>query len=432
MLKHRFQPSSGTPSPGKGCPFFIFFLLLPLFSGLIQGCSDETGNDRLAGNEPGLNLNDPNQRPDWMAAPVEEPADPARAMPAADEERQLLIGVIGPESGAEAHFGLQTLDGVQRAAKRFNAAGGIGGKPIEIIHADNQDDLTATETIINDFIQKRVVAIIAAPTGWSTFGPTRLANRSHTLFMAVGSRRRIAHSGDYVFHLALPVEAATGQVIARAASGLTDRHFALVSSSVHVHSLKTASAFKQAIGKQEGRVVLEADLYDSYSGTINIDTVIQALRGSATPFEAVVFTGGAEEGALLAKAMRGAGLRQPLIGGEDLFSETFLKTGAEAVTGTLLYGSFDPKQPYATGDGDTPTNRFSALAHDAFSIIATAIGTSGNTKPSKVRETLLATTGFSGVTGKTRFTEAGEPIKRPFLYRVERNADGLVFTRLMD
>ena len=42
---------------------------------------------------------------------------------ATQDERPLIIGVVGPETGEEASYGISVVDGVLAAAKRFNAQG---------------------------------------------------------------------------------------------------------------------------------------------------------------------------------------------------------------------------------------------------------------------------------------------------------------------
>lgn len=425
------QVRQGTPSARGGCPFRVVVLLAVLFTGLLPGCSDDPGAGRRSDRAREPLLADSAKRPDWMAPPPEPP--PSReAMQAAEVERPLLIGVIGPESGDSAFFGLQVLAGVTQAAQDFNAAGGIGGRPIEVVHLDNQDDPVTTDNMVEQLIQRQALAIIAAPTGWSTFGPTRLANSSHTLFMAVGSRRHIARSGPYVFRFALPDETATEELIGQAVRRFDLKRFALVVSSIHDHALTNGSAFRQAVAKLGGEVVLEADIYDTFSGKANIDAVVQTLKSGSPPPQAVFFAGGAEQGALLAVAMRRAGLGQPLVGSEDLFEDTFLETGGSAVVGTLLFSSYDPAAPVGPGRESLLASRFSALAYDAFTIIAKAVGTSGVSKPSKVRESLLATKDFIGITGPAAFTAEGVPIKRPFVFRVEEQQGRVTFSRLQE
>ena len=364
-----------------------------------------------------------------MAAPTPESdirtRSPEGEPPEVEQERSLIIGVIGPETGEEAHFGLRTLAGVTMAAETFNAKGGIGGKPIKILHFDNQSDLASTESIVQDLIRRRVIAIIAAPTGWSTFAPTRLANASRTIFMAVGTRRQIAHSGSYIFRFALPVKTAVDDLIRHVVEERGHTGFALVTSSLHDHSLTLSAAFKQSVAQHRGTMVTEADSYDSYSGRSDHVGVIRALAKESEAIQAILFSGGDKEGAQLALALRKAGLRQPLIGGEDLFTEGFLEIGGDAVVGSLLFSAYPLDQEVSIRDPIT------ALAFDAFTAIATAIGQAGTTRSSKVTDALL-TTAIEGITGRTRFTDEGETVKRPFLYRVDgnKNREGSVFVRI--
>src|SRR3954454_17271049 len=50
------------------------------------------------------------------------------------------IGFLGALTGDVAMFGKPTLDGMKMAADEINAAGGINGKKIEIVEADDRGD----------------------------------------------------------------------------------------------------------------------------------------------------------------------------------------------------------------------------------------------------------------------------------------------------
>ena len=100
-------------------------------------------------------------------------------------EGPLIIGVVGPETGEEASYGISVVEGVLAAAKRFNAQGGIAGKEIKVLHFDDKSDLAITEQIVKDLIAQKAVAIFAAPTGSSTFAPVHLVNDSKTIFISI-------------------------------------------------------------------------------------------------------------------------------------------------------------------------------------------------------------------------------------------------------
>ena len=348
---------------------------------------------------------------------------------APQEERPLIIGVVGPETGEEASYGISVVEGVLAAAKRFNAQGGIGGKEIKVLHFDDQSDMGLATKIVKDLISQRVIAIIAAPTGSSTFSPIYLVNDAKTLFVSVGSRRHLKATGPFVFRTAVPDDLATEDLIKYAVTELGYVNYALVTSANYEFSLDLSSMFRRALDKYNGIIKVQTDSYDTFTGGQNMGAVVSAIKASPDPLHGVIFTGGADEGILLAQEMKKAGLTLPIIGGEDLFSEEYLK-GGDAVNETLLYTTFstDIKSQkmveFMEDYGKAKPDRFAALAYDTFFLLADAIKESGSTDPSVVREALINRKDCEGVTGKTSFTSENMPIKHTTICRIKKGDSG--------
>ncbi|MDH4215738.1 MAG: ABC transporter substrate-binding protein [Gallionella sp.] len=348
---------------------------------------------------------------------------------AATDERPLIIGIVGPETGEEASYGTSVVAGALAAAKRFNAQGGIAGKEIKVLHFDDKSDTSLTTQIVKDLISQKAIAILAAPTGASTFTPVHLVNESKTLFVSVGSRRHLKASGPYVFRTAVPDETATDDLIKYATSELGYVNFVLVTASDNDFSLDLSSQFKKALDKHHGVIKVEADTYDSYTGGRNMKAVIGAIKKSRDTLHGVIFTGGVSEAVALAQEMKKAGLNLPIIGGEELFSEEYLQ-GGDAVNETLLYTTFSAENKSAKTDeflkdyGKAKPDRFAALAYDSFMLVAEAIKEAGTTDTAKVREALINRKDCEGVTGKTSFTAENMPIKHPTICRVKKGEGG--------
>ncbi|MFZ2301875.1 MAG: ABC transporter substrate-binding protein [Gallionella sp.] len=348
---------------------------------------------------------------------------------AAKDERPLIIGIVGPETGEEANYGTSVVEGALAAAKRFNAQGGIGGKEIKVLHFDDKSDIGATTQIVKDLISQRAIAILAAPTGSSTFAPIHLVNESKTLFISVGSRRQLKASGSYVFRAAVPDETATEDLIKYAVTELGYTNFALVTAADNEFSLELSSLFKRALDKHHGVVKVMADTYDSYTGARNIKAVVGAMKKSPDALHGVIYTGGAAEAVLLAQELKKAGLNLPLIGGDDLFTEEYFK-GGEAVNETLMYTTFSAGHKSAKMDefmkdyGKANPDRFAALSYDTFMLVADAIKEAGSTDTSLVREALINRKDCIGVTGKTSFTSENMPVKHPLICKVKKGENG--------
>lgn len=373
-------------------------------------------------------------KPDWLAAPQAEETDVLAEK--LTRPRALVVGVIGPLSGTEAEFGQAVLAGISIAAEQFNTMGGFQGQAIEIISYDNSGGSEQALDITSELIAKNVVAIFSAPTGWSTFAPTHMANQSQTVFISIGTRRKIGRSGGYIFRLALPDEIAIDKLLAYVIDTLGYKNLALVNSSSYDYSLSVAAVFKRKVPALGGRILVETDTYDTFSGKTEIKKVATELNAESGNLQAIVFTGNAEEAAQLALANEALGLTLPLIGGEDLFNEQFLAQGGAATRGSVLYTTFAPDRDSALvrdfkaahiAHRNTDPDRFAALAFDAFNLLAQAVKTTNSLETQVVRDALLDLEEVEGVTGRSRWAADGTPFKTPHFYRVEGSPAGEIF-----
>ncbi len=75
----------------------------------------------------------------------------------------IKVGLFGPMSGTNAAVGISQEEGVMLAVKEINAAGGINGRPIEIISEDDENDATTAVSVVNKLINSdEVVALIGS------------------------------------------------------------------------------------------------------------------------------------------------------------------------------------------------------------------------------------------------------------------------------
>src|SRR5581483_6486670 len=89
---------------------------------------------------------------------VAPPAQPTGAAPSGES---IKIGGGFALTGDESALDLPAANGAKLAAKEINAAGGINGKPIELIVHDSQYKMDVTAQICKQFVeQDQVVAVI--------------------------------------------------------------------------------------------------------------------------------------------------------------------------------------------------------------------------------------------------------------------------------
>jgi branched-chain amino acid transport system substrate-binding protein len=408
----------------------LSFFLAALVVALLAGCSDSGDQQAQSkASEPEIDRAAVMKKVLHDAEVYAKQEEERRQKQLADEERPLIIGVVGPETGDQSRYGMSVVNGVLAAAKRFNANGGIDGKKIQVLHYDDKSDMGNASKIVSYFIAQRAIAIISAPTGSSTFSPIHLINDSKTIFVSVGSRRKIEKSGPFVFRSAVPDEIATYDLIKYVSDKLGYVNYALVTDSFHPFSLDLSSLFKKAVYKHHGAIKVEADLYDTFTQKKDVGAVIKAIRESPDTMHGLIYTGDASEGAHLAEELKKAGITLPIIGGEDLSSLDYLE-GGEATKGTLLYSTISSDGQSAkiaefTEDyGKETPDRFAALAYDTFMLLGDAIRIAGSTNTTRVKDALINRKECEGVTGKTSFSAEGSPIKHPLICKIKKGKNG--------
>ena len=353
----------------------------------------------------------------------------------AENPRALKIGIIGPETGEDAEIGLTILAGVELAAKQFNDAGGIDGRKIEIVHVDNKSDSRLTQVAVQQLIKEQVIAMIAAPTGWSTFGPVWLANAAKVIFMSAGSKRHIGRSGPYIFRNSLSDDIGTEETIKYALEKLKYKNYAIITSMRDDEtSLQIGGLFRGAIMKYNGNIVGETHIF---MGVTHEEAIAQLKKDAKEKIDAIIFAGDDAAAIEVLKELRTQGINAPLIGGDILYTDQFLKDGGEIVAGTMLYAGFFPedKSPlvsrfvseYKKKTGKEP-GLYPAIAYDSFMLIAEAIKQAKTPEErSMVMEALAGMKDMEGVTGKTSMDKDGEAIKRPYILRAVKKGGAVKF-----
>ncbi|MCQ9615352.1 branched-chain amino acid ABC transporter substrate-binding protein [Paenalcaligenes niemegkensis] len=98
------------------------------------------------------------------------------------------IGIAGPFTGANAAFGDQLWTGATAAAEAINTAGGIDGKQIQLVKADDACEPKQAVAVANRLVdQDKVVAVIGHFCSSSTLPASEIYDEADILSMATGS-----------------------------------------------------------------------------------------------------------------------------------------------------------------------------------------------------------------------------------------------------
>jgi branched-chain amino acid transport system substrate-binding protein len=192
-------------TPGRGS---IWIALLAALALLASACGDsEESADDVADDveEAADDATDAD-----ADAEEEAPADDAEESDDATEEagdgEPIKIGALTSLTGPFTSWGLHVEAGLQMAADDINAAGGVDGRMIEIIVADDQSDAEEATVQFERLLEEGVVAVagtISSGVGAATAGLAE-ENQVPLFFSKAGSDALLTADSRYTFRTCLP------------------------------------------------------------------------------------------------------------------------------------------------------------------------------------------------------------------------------------
>ena len=337
----------------------------------------------------------------------------------------VYIGVAGPFTQPR---GSSMQLAARLAARQINDRGGIGGRPLQLVYADDSGEEGAAVRAAQSFVDRdRVVAVV----GHLSSGPT---------LSALGV---YAGASD-------PIPLISPSASSPDLSGLSPWMFRICPSDL-AHGTQLARFARQRLGAARAAVIYTNDDYGRgvrrtfvsefrrQGGTILEEDPYLATHGSPEPFVARLRRAGGVDVLMLAtqrpeaeavlRELRAAGLHWPAIGGDALVGIETDGPLADGVRVSVSYlsdrtGALNDAfvTAYARAYGQRPDHR-GAGAYDVIMLLAQAIRQVG-TQRDAIRG-YLASVGrgrpaFEGVTGRIAFDSAGDVPDKSVLIAVVR------------
>ncbi|MDR3579461.1 MAG: ABC transporter substrate-binding protein [Oryzomonas sp.] len=345
--------------------------------------------------------------------------------PKAAAGNTIKIGFLGALTGDVAMFGAPTLVGMKMAADEINATGGINGKKIEIVEADDRGDKQEGASVTQKLISRdNVVAIVGDPTTGITKVAAPIAQKAQVVLLSAGSTGTgVVEVGDYIYRDTLLDSVAIPALLDYYAKNLKFKKMAMITSDNNDYSVGMSQLFRDCARGDGIEIVADEKIKDG-----DKDFSAQMTNIKAKKPDILFYSGYYTEGALLMKEARKQGIKVNMFGGDGLFSPEFIKLGGEAVEGSMAYVGFSPEQASpvtarfieafkAKNNGALP-GLFDAQGYDAVKLIAAAIVTTKSNDPKVFKDAIAKTKNFEGVSGTITIRNNREPTKSP-LYLLE-------------
>lgn len=344
---------------------------------------------------------------------------------------EIKIGGNYEVTGSIASYAKSSTNGAKLAFKQANAAGGVLGKQINFVIADNKSEPSEAANAVTKLItQDKVVAIVGAIASSNTLAGSPIAHANKIPFVSpISTNPRVTFENgklnDFAFRACF-IDPFQGTVMASfATKSLKAKTAAIYIDNSSDYAKGLAQYFEESFVKSGGTIVAkEAYLQKDQDFRATL-TKIKATNPDVIFLPAYI-----EEGGKIAKQARELGLNVPILGGDGLDSPKLVEiAGSPDVLNNVFFSthySIDDKDPaalkfaeaYKKEYGEDPDMQ-AALGYDAASLVIDAIKRANSAAPEKIKEALAQTKDFPAVSGLITFDAQHNPVKSAVVIEIK-------------
>ncbi len=337
----------------------------------------------------------------------------------------IKVGEFASLTGKEATFGTSSHEGTELAFEEINKAGGVLGKPLELLTEDNQSKAGEPANIVNKLISRDgVVAVLGEIASSRSLEAAPICQSAKVPMISPGSTNpKVTEVGDYIFRVCF-IDPFQGTVMANfATKTLNAKKVAVLTDAKSDYSKGLAKYFKEQFAKNGGTLVSELD-YNG--GDKDFKAQLTSIKGAAP--DGVFVPGYYNDVALIAIQAKELGLSIPLFGGDGWESENLLQVGKDSVEGHYFSTHCSPEDTspkmtafvaaYKAKFNKNP-DAMAALGYDSAYVLADAIKRAGTTDAAPLRDAIAATKDFEGVTGKFSLDEKRDAVKSAAILQIK-------------
>lgn len=335
---------------------------------------------------------------DGASTPTVAPArtttttEPPRA-----DDGVLRIGVLLPETGSGAGFGAPLIDAVDLAAEQINEAGGVLGRPVELVHADEGDTPSAARDAIADLLDEDVDAVVGPAS--STIALATLSDLLEGGVLTCSPTATALALDDFperdLFFRTAPSDSLQALAIADEA----ERTGALTAAVMYLDDLYGRPFAEATIAALEAKGITVEDRIGFAAGDSLVDEATSAASSGAGVF---VVIGDAEQGVRMLSTLgevTGVASREnpPSIIVNDAMRRPASPQQIAELATDVRERIIGLSPSVSSGNSGEPPGAFATNAYDCVNLIALAAARAGSDNPRAIAAQ-IASVSRAGVT----------------------------------
>ena len=334
---------------------------------------------------------------------------------------EIKIGANFELTGNVANYGSATLDGLKLAIKEVNDAGGVNGKKITIVDADNKSEASEAVNAATKLISDDKVKVIVGPAVTANvIAESQVATDDKIPVVApdATSPEVTVENGQvkpYIFRSCF-IDPQQGTVMAKfATENLKAKTAVIYVDNSTDYSKSLGKVFKEKFEAAGGKVL---DQQAFVAKDQDFKATLTTLK--AANADVIFVPAYYEEVGKIVKQARELGITCPILGTDGWDDSKVADiAGADALNNTFFSTHYSDKDDSVKGFveafkqeyGHMP-NVFAALGYDAGKMIVDAIKRAGSDDPEKIRQALEETKDLQVGTGTITMDKNHNPIKQ--------------------
>lgn len=347
---------------------------------------------------------------------------------------KVLVGHYASMTGSEATFGRSTDNGIHLAVEEENAAGGINGKPVEIVTYDDKGEAREAGSAVTRLVSRDgVVAVLGeVASGLSLAGAPICQEHGVPMVTPSSTNPKVTKTGDKIFRVCFidPFQGWVGAKFAR--EDLKAEKAAILYDQSSPYSVGLREEFEKAFTGMGGKIVA-TETYTA--GDQDFSAQLTTIRSSDP--DVVYIPGYYTEVGNIALQARRIGIDEPLLGGDGWDSSKLGQIGGESINNSFYSNHYSHQDPsprvqdfikkYKDKFGETPDG-LAALGYDAARILIEAMRRTKSLTGDEIAAQLATTKDFDGVTGKISIDAERNAVKPAVMLEMKDGASVFVTT----
>lgn len=328
-----------------------------------------------------------------------------------EERNEIVIGVAWPFEINNNLFN----EGIDLAVKEINSSGGIKGKEIRLLKADDGSELEKGMAIAQSFAEDKIIqAVIGHDNSFISIPASTIYNQAGLVMLSPASTAPDLTKNGYqnVFRNIPSDDEIARQLVFYLAKQGYRRMAIYYSDDSYGNGL--ANSFEDYASSQGIRIVDRISYYTSPE-----DLKLIQSRWQAYDLDGIFIAKTQLEGSQFIFDARQAGINIPFIAGNALDSPLLSEIAGKAAEGTIVGSVFNPnidrlEVKKFVADFQSEYNKmpsaYAALGYDAVKMLAAAIEKSDLQNRSTISKELINLGCWQGVTGIHEFDNQGDNI----------------------